>query len=69
MTVLWGIKGAPRCPTAVTQVAAAMASWTGGAWGPAPAQRRAQDAATAAEQAAMWHVNDAYRGTRDAALA
>eukprot|EP00974_Lingulodinium_polyedra_P058466 5630538-Lingulodinium_polyedra.AAC.1 len=39
ITVLWGIKGAPRCPTAAVQAAAALASWAGGAWGPAPAQR------------------------------
>eukprot|EP00974_Lingulodinium_polyedra_P059763 5759523-Lingulodinium_polyedra.AAC.1 len=46
-----------------------MASWTGGAWGPVPAQRRARDAAAAAEQAAVRHVNDARRSTRGAALA
>eukprot|EP00974_Lingulodinium_polyedra_P037475 3593956-Lingulodinium_polyedra.AAC.1 len=62
-----GHQRGPRCPTVVAQAAAAMASWTGGSWGPLPAQSRAREAAVAAEQAALRHVDDVDRATRDAA--
>eukprot|EP00974_Lingulodinium_polyedra_P075491 7315936-Lingulodinium_polyedra.AAC.1 len=40
ITALWGIRGAPRCPTAAARAAATITVLIGDAWGPRPARDR-----------------------------
>eukprot|EP00974_Lingulodinium_polyedra_P063163 6096825-Lingulodinium_polyedra.AAC.1 len=64
ITVRWGIKGAPRCPTTIIKAAAATAALAGDSWGPAPARRRTRDSLKAIARAARAHVRDNRRHIR-----